>query len=432
MKYKTQMEAAKHGFVTDEMKIVAEKEGVSTDYLLENIAIGEIIIPRNKNHNSISPEGIGTGLKTKINVNLGISKDINDMELEMKKVDTALSLGAEAIMDLSNYGKTQEFRKKLIEKSTAMIGTVPMYDAVGFLDKGLSFIKPEEFLDVVRNHAENGVDFVTIHAGINRQNAEIYLRNRRVNEIVSRGGSLLFGWMKMNDRENPFYEYYDELLEICREYDVTLSLGDSLRPGGITDATDPGQISELITLGELTKRAWEKDVQVMIEGPGHVPIGDIEMNVKLEKKLCHNAPFYVLGPLVTDVAPGYDHITSAIGGAIAAAHGADFLCYVTPAEHLRLPDVDDVKEGIIAAKIAAHAGDINKIKSARKWDLEMSKRRQKLDWEGMFELALDPEKARRYRAESKPTDENTCTMCGAMCSMKNMNLILEGKDIKID
>lgn len=432
MKYKTQMEAAKHGFVTDEMKIVAEKEGVSTDYLLEKIAIGEIIIPRNKNHNSISPEGIGTGLKTKINVNLGISKDINDMELEMKKVDMALSLGAEAIMDLSNYGKTQEFRKKLIEKSTAMIGTVPMYDAVGFLDKGLSFIKPEEFLDVVRNHAENGVDFVTIHAGINRQNAEIYLRNRRVNEIVSRGGSLLFGWMKMNDRENPFYEYYDELLEICREHDVTLSLGDSLRPGGITDATDPGQISELITLGELTKRAWEKDVQVMIEGPGHVPIGDIEMNVKLEKKLCHNAPFYVLGPLVTDVAPGYDHITSAIGGAIAAAHGADFLCYVTPAEHLRLPDVDDVKEGIIAAKIAAHAGDINKIKSAREWDLEMSKRRQKLDWEGMFELALDPEKARRYRAESKPTDENTCTMCGAMCSMKNMNLILEGKDIKID
>lgn len=432
MKYKTQMEAAKHGFVTDEMKIVADKEGVSTDYLLEKIAIGEIIIPRNKNHNSISPEGIGTGLKTKINVNLGISKDINDMELEMKKVDMALSLGAEAIMDLSNYGKTQEFRKKLIEKSTAMIGTVPMYDAVGFLDKGLSFIKPEEFLDVVRNHAENGVDFVTIHAGINRQNAEIYLRNRRVNEIVSRGGSLLFGWMKMNDRENPFYEYYDELLEICREYDVTLSLGDSLRPGGITDATDPGQISELITLGELTKRAWEKDVQVMIEGPGHVPIGDIEMNVKLEKKLCHNAPFYVLGPLVTDVAPGYDHITSAIGGAIAAAHGADFLCYVTPAEHLRLPDVDDVKEGIIAAKIAAHAGDINKIKSAREWDLEMSKRRQKLDWEGMFELALDPEKARRYRAESKPTDENTCTMCGAMCSMKNMNLILEGKDIKID
>lgn len=432
MKYKTQMEAAKHGFVTDEMKIVAEKEGVSTDYLLEKIAIGEVIIPRNKNHNSISPEGIGTGLKTKINVNLGISKDINDMELEMKKVDMALSLGAEAIMDLSNYGKTQEFRKKLIEKSTAMIGTVPMYDAVGFLDKGLSFIKAEEFLDVVRNHAENGVDFVTIHAGINRQNSEIYLRNRRVNEIVSRGGSLLFGWMKMNDRENPFYEYYDELLEICREYDVTLSLGDSLRPGGITDATDPGQISELITLGELTKRAWEKDVQVMIEGPGHVPIGDIEMNVKLEKKLCHNAPFYVLGPLVTDIAPGYDHITSAIGGAIAAAHGADFLCYVTPAEHLRLPDADDVKEGIIAAKIAAHAGDINKIKSAKEWDLEMSKRRQKLDWEGMFELAMDPVKARRYRAESKPTDENTCTMCGAMCSMKNMNLILEGKDIKID
>ena len=303
MKYATQMEAAKNGFVTEEMKIVAKKENVSCEYLLEKIACGEIVIPKNKNHKSISPEGIGSGLRTKINVNLGISKDLNDIDMEMKKVDMALSMGAESIMDLSNYGKTQEFRKRLIERSTAMIGTVPMYDAVGFLDKGLSYIKAEEFLDVVRNHAENGVDFVTIHAGINRANSEIFMRNRRVNEIVSRGGSLLFGWMKMNDQENPFYEYYDELLDICRENDVTLSLGDSLRPGGIHDATDPSQIAELITLGELTKRAWEKDVQVIIEGPGHVPIGDIEMNVKLQKKLCHNAPFYVLGPLVTDVAP---------------------------------------------------------------------------------------------------------------------------------
>lgn len=432
MKYSTQMEAAKHGFVTEEMKIVAKKENVSTDYLLEKIAIGEIVIPRNKNHNSISPEGIGTGLRTKINVNLGISKDLNDLELEMAKVDMALNMGAESIMDLSNYGKTQEFRKRLIEKSTAMIGTVPMYDAVGFLDKGLSFIKPKEFLDVVRNHAENGVDFVTIHAGINRANSEIFIRNPRVNQIVSRGGSLLFGWMKMNNRENPFYEYYDELLEICREYDVTLSLGDSLRPGGINDATDPSQISELITLGELTKRAWQRDVQVIIEGPGHVPIGDIEANVKIQKKLCHNAPFYVLGPLVTDVAPGYDHITSAIGGAIAASHGADFLCYVTPAEHLRLPDVEDVREGIVAAKIAAHAGDINKIREAREWDLEMSKRRQNLDWKGMFEIALEKEKPKRYRASSIPEDEDTCTMCGSMCSARNMNLILEGKDIKIE
>ncbi|MDU2558960.1 MAG: phosphomethylpyrimidine synthase ThiC [Anaerococcus prevotii] len=429
MKYKTQMEAAKNGFVTEEMKIVAEKENVSCEFLLEKIAKGEIVIPRNKNHNSISPEGIGTGLRTKINVNLGISKDINDLDLEMQKVDMALDMGAESIMDLSNYGKTQEFRKRLIEKSTAMIGTVPMYDAVGFLDKGLSFIKAQEFLDVVRNHAENGVDFVTIHCGINRANAEIFTRNRRVNEIVSRGGSLLFGWMMMNDAENPFYEYYDELLDILREYDVTLSLGDSLRPGGIHDATDPAQIAELITLGELTKRAWEKDVQVIIEGPGHVPINDIEMNMKLEKKLCHNAPFYVLGPLVCDVAPGYDHITSAIGGAIAASHGADFLCYVTPAEHLRLPDVRDVREGIVAAKIAAHAGDIAKLKDARKWDLEMSKRRQKLDWEGMFELAIDPEKCRAYRQASAPEEEDTCTMCGAMCSARNMNLILEGKDI---
>lgn len=431
MNYKTQMEAAKNGFVTEEMKIVAKKENVSCEFLLEKIAKGEIVIPRNKNHNSISPEGIGSGLRTKINVNLGISKDINDLDLEMQKVDMALDMGAESIMDLSNYGKTQEFRKRLIEKSTAMIGTVPMYDAVGFLDKGLSFIKAQEFLDVVRNHAENGVDFVTIHCGINRANAEIFMRNRRVNEIVSRGGSLLFGWMMMNDAENPFYEYYDELLDILREYDVTLSLGDSLRPGGIHDATDPAQIAELITLGELTKRAWEKDVQVIIEGPGHVPINDIEMNMKLEKKLCHNAPFYVLGPLVCDVAPGYDHITSAIGGAIAASHGADFLCYVTPAEHLRLPDVGDVREGIVAAKIAAHAGDIAKLKDARKWDLEMSKRRQKLDWEGMFELAIDPDKCRAYRAASAPEEEDTCTMCGAMCSARNMNLILEGKDIKL-
>ena len=413
MKYATQMEAAKHGFVTEEMKIVAEKENVSCEYLLEKMACGEIVIPKNKNHKSISPEGIGTGLRTKINVNLGISKDLNDIDMEMEKVDMALKMGAEAIMDLSNYGKTQEFRKKLIEKSTSMIGTVPMYDAVGFLDKGLSYIKAEEFLDVVRNHAENGVDFVTIHAGINRANAEIFMRNRRVNEIVSRGGSLLFGWMMMNDAENPFYQYYDELLDICREYDVTLSLGDSLRPGGIHDAT-------------------EKDVQVIIEGPGHVPIGDIEMNVKLQKKLCHKAPFYVLGPLVTDVAPGYDHITSAIGGAIAAAHGADFLCYVTPAEHLRLPNVEDVREGIVACKIAAHAGDINKLKDARNWDLEMSKRRQKIDWEGMFDLALDKVKPREYRDSSMPEEENTCTMCGSMCSAKNMNLILEGKDIKIE
>ena len=431
MKYKTQMQAAKHGFVTEEMKIVAKKENVSEEYLVEKIAKGEIVIPRNKNHNSISPEGIGTGLKTKINVNLGISKDINNLELEMEKVDIALKMGAESIMDLSNYGKTQEFRERLIKKSTAMIGTVPMYDAVGFLDKGLSHIKAEEFLDVVRNHAENGVDFVTIHCGINQANAEIFMRNRRVNEIVSRGGSLLFGWMMMNDRENPFYEYYDELLDILREYDVTLSLGDSLRPGGIHDATDPSQIAELITLGELTKRAWEKDVQVIIEGPGHVPINDIETNIKLQKKLCHNAPFYVLGPLVTDIAPGYDHITSAIGGAIAASHGADFLCYVTPAEHLRLPDVDDVKEGIVATKIAAHAGDIAKLKDAADWDLEMSKRRQKIDWEGMFELALDPDKCRAYRAASSPEEEDTCTMCGAMCSMRNMNLILEGKDITL-
>lgn len=429
MKYKTQMEAAKAGFVTEQMKIVAQKEGVSCDYLLEKIACGEIVIPANVNHKSLSPEGIGTGLRTKINVNLGISKDLNDLDLEMEKVDMAIKMGAESIMDLSNYGKTQVFREMLIEKSPAMIGTVPMYDAVGFLEKGLTNIEAREFLDVVRNHAENGVDFVTIHAGINRQNAGLFLRNRRVNEIVSRGGSLLFSRMMMKGEENPFFEYYDELLDILRQYDVTLSLGDSLRPGGIFDATDPAQISELITLGELAKRAWEKDVQVMIEGPGHVPLGDIKTNIDLEKRLCHKAPFYVLGPLVTDIAPGYDHITSAIGGAIAAACGADFLCYVTPAEHLRLPDLSDVKEGIVAAKIAAHAGDIEKIPESRNRDLKMSKARQRLDREEMFNLALDPEKARAYRASSEPSNEITCTMCGDMCSVKNMNLILEGKKI---
>ena len=350
----------------------------------------------------------------------------------MKKVQLAIDMKAEAIMDLSSFGKTEEFRKRLIEDSPAMIGTVPIYDAFGFYDKELKDITAKEFLDVVEKHAKDGVDFVTIHAGINRETANVFKRNKRLTNIVSRGGSLLYAWMELNNKENPFYEYYDELLDICEKYDLTLSLGDACRPGSINDSTDACQIKELMVLGELTLRAWERNVQVIIEGPGHMAINEIKANMLLEKKLCHGAPFYVLGPIVTDIAPGYDHITSAIGGALAASYGADFLCYVTPAEHLRFPNLDDVKEGIIAAKIAAHAGDIAKnVSGSQDWDNEMSKARQKLNWERMFELAIDPEKARRYRKESTPEHEDSCTMCGKMCSMRNMNKIMEGKDLNI-
>ncbi len=432
MNYTTQMDAARKGIITKEMEIVAKKECLDVELLRERIAEGKIVIPANKNHKSIDPEGVGEGLRTKINVNLGISKDCCNVDAELEKVKSALELNIEAIMDLSSYGKTEEFRTKLIDMSPAMIGTVPIYDAVGFYDKELQDITADEFLKVVEKHAQNGVDFMTIHAGINRETAEVFKRNKRLNHIVSRGGSLLYAWMELNNKENPFFEYYDEICDICREYDVTISLGDACRPGSINDATDASQIKELIVLGELTKRAWEKDVQVMIEGPGHMAINEIAANMVIEKKLCHGAPFYVLGPLVTDIAPGYDHITSAIGGAIAASNGADFLCYVTPAEHLRLPNLDDMKEGIIATKIAAHAADIAKnIKGAKEWDYKMSTARQNLDWEGMFKLAIDPEKARRYRAESTPEHEDSCTMCGKMCSMRNMNKVMEGKNINI-
>ncbi len=432
MNYTTQMDAARQGIVTEQMKIVAQKEQMDVEKLRELIAKGRVVIPANKNHANLDPEGIGEGLRTKVNVNLGISKDCQDLDLEMEKVRKSIELKAEAIMDLSSFGKTAEFRQKLIAESTAMIGTVPIYDAVGFYDKELQDITDEEFLSVVEKHAKEGVDFLTIHAGINKATAETFKRNKRLTHIVSRGGSLLFAWMELNKKENPFYEHFDRLLDICREYDVTLSLGDACRPGSIADSTDASQVEELIVLGELTKRAWDKDVQVMIEGPGHMAIGEIAGNVMLEKKLCHGAPFYVLGPIVTDIAPGYDHITSAIGGAIAASHGADFLCYVTPAEHLRLPTLEDMKEGIIACKIAAHAADIAKgIKGARNWDNEMSKARADLDWEKMFDLSIDPEKARRYRAESMPEHEDSCTMCGKMCSMRNMKKILNGEDINI-
>ena len=429
--YKTQKEAAGKGILTPEMKIVAEKEHMEPEKLMALVAKGEVAIPCNVRHTSISPEGIGGGLRTKINVNLGISGDCKNYEEEMKKVDMALKFGAEAIMDLSNYGKTNTFRRELIRKSPAMIGTVPMYDAIGYLEKDLLEITAEDFLKVVRAHAEEGVDFMTIHAGINRRAVEAFMRDKRKMNIVSRGGSLLFAWMMMTGKENPFYEYYDEVLDILREYDVTISLGDALRPGCIVDSSDAGQISELIELGNLTKRAWEKDVQVMVEGPGHMAMNEIEANMKLQKRICHNAPFYVLGPIVTDVAPGYDHITSAIGGAIAAADGADFLCYVTPAEHLRLPDLEDVKEGIIASKIAAHAADIAKgVPGARAWDNKMAEARHKVDWEEMFRLSLDGEKARTYFESTPPSDRHTCSMCGKMCAVRTTNMILEGKEVR--
>lgn len=432
MNYTTQMDAAKKGIVTKEMNIVAQKENMDVNTLRELVAQGKIVIPANKNHKNLNPEGVGKGLKTKINVNLGVSRDCCNIEVELEKVRKAIDMKAEAIMDLSNYGKTHEFRKRLVEMSSAMIGTVPIYDAIGFYDKELMDITEQEFLDVVLQHAEDGVDFMTIHAGINKTTAERFKRNKRLTNIVSRGGSLMFAWMELNKKDNPFYEYFDKVLDICEKYDVTLSLGDACRPGSINDSTDASQIEELIVLGELTKRAWERNVQVIIEGPGHMALNEIAANMLLEKKLCHEAPFYVLGPIVTDVAPGYDHITSAIGGAIAAASGADFLCYVTPAEHLRLPNLDDMKEGIIASKIAAHAADIAKgIKGARDWDNQMSQARADLDWNRMFELAIDPEKAIRYRKESTPEHEDSCTMCGKMCPMRNVKKILNGEDINI-
>lgn len=423
----TQIDAARSGTITKEMKRVAEKERKTPEEIRARVAAGTIAIPANINHKNLDPEGVGTGLRTKVNVNLGISGDLIDPEVELEKVRVALELGAEGIMDLSNHGKTQEFRKQLLEMAPVMIGTVPMYDAIGYLEKALISITPQDFLDVVRRHAEDGVDFVTIHAGMNRRVIESFKETGRLMNIVSRGGSLIFAWMEATGNENPFYEYYDDVLEILHEYDVTISIGDAMRPGCGYDATDAGQIAELIEIGKLTKRAWDAGVQVMVEGPGHMAIDEITANMKLQKRLCHDAPFYVLGPLVTDIAPGYDHITAAIGGAVAASSGADFLCYVTPAEHLRLPDVNDVREGLVATKIAAHAADIVKgIPGARDRDNRMSDARRRFDWEEMFDLALDPVKPREYFESAPPTNEESCTMCGKMCAVRTVNTIMDG------
>ena len=434
MSYTTQMDAARKGIVTKEMEAVAAKEQMDIKELMDYMAKGQIIIPCNKRHTCIEPNGIGSMLKTKINVNLGISRDWKDMDMEIEKVNNAVKMGAESIMDLSSYGDTRTFRKRLTQECPAIIGTVPIYDAVVYYHKPLKEITSQEWLDIVRMHAEDGVDFMTIHCGINKETAGRFKRNKRLTNIVSRGGSIIFAWMEMTGQENPFYEHYDEILDICQEYDITMSLGDACRPGCLKDASDISQIEELITLGELTKRAWEKNVQVMVEGPGHMPLNQIAANMEIQKTICQGAPFYVLGPLVTDVAPGYDHITAAIGGAIAATYGASFLCYVTPAEHLRLPNLEDVKEGIIASRIAAHAADIAKgIPGARDQDDRMADARQKLDWEKQYACALDPETAKAIRDSRRPEDDHsdTCSMCGKFCAVRSMNKALAGEYIDI-
>ena len=434
MEYTTQMDAARKGIATPQMKAVAEKEHMPLEQLMELVAKGQVAICANKAHTCLDPQGVGSMLRTKINVNLGVSRDCKDYDIEMKKVQSAIDLGAEAIMDLSSHGDTQPFRKKLVAECPAMIGTVPVYDSVIHYQRDLGTLSARDFIDVVRLHAEDGVDFVTLHCGITRKTIEQIRRHKRKMNIVSRGGSLVFAWMTMTGEENPFYEHFDEILDICKKHDVTISLGDACRPGCLADATDVCQIEELVRLGELTKRAWEHNVQVMVEGPGHVPLNQVAANMQVQQSICMGAPFYVLGPLVTDIAPGYDHITAAIGGAVAAMSGAAFLCYVTPAEHLALPNVEDVKQGIIASKIAAHAADIAKgIPGAREIDDKMADARRALDWEAQFACALDPDTARAIRDSRKPEDDHsdTCSMCGKFCAVRSMNKALSGEYIDI-
>jgi len=427
----TQLEAAKTNLVTDEMKYVANSENIDESFILNKIKEGKLVIPANINHKNLKPKGIGEGLTTKVNVNLGSSKDKEDFEFELKKLEVAIKYGADAVMDLSTGENLGELRKLIIERSPIPVGTVPVYEAAILASRKYSFLgkmTKEMLFETIEKHCEDGVDFITVHCGVTQKSIEKIKKEGRLLNVVSRGGSFLVEWMIFNNKENPLFEYYDELLKIAKKYDVTLSLGDGLRPGCLKDATDRGQIYELITLGELTQIAWENGVQVMIEGPGHVPIDEIEMNIKLEKSLCHSAPFYVLGPVVTDIAPGYDHITAAIGGAIAAWHGADFLCYVTPAEHLRLPDINDVKEGLIATKIAAHAGDIGKkVKGAIDKDILMSIARRELNWKKQIELSLDPDKAKKYRESLLSKDEDACSMCGEFCAVKKVREYFNSK-----
>ena len=430
----TQIDFARAGQITPQMKEVAEREHRDPEYIRERVADGRIAIPANIVHikKGMRAFGVGEGLSTKVNVNLGISGDKADAAEEWKKVKIAEDFGADAIMDLSNSGKTRQFRQQLIDETPLMVGTVPMYDAIGYMEKPLVKLTKDDLFEVVRAHAEDGVDFMTIHCGINKSVTKTFKETGRLMNIVSRGGSLLFGWMEVTGNENPFYEFYDELLEICHEYDVTISLGDSCRPGCLYDSNDATETAEMIELGKLCKRAWAAGVQVMVEGPGHMALDEIAANMKLQKRLCHNAPFYVLGPLVTDIGVGYDHITAAIGGAISASSGADFLCYVTPAEHLCLPNAQDVLDGLMATKIAAHAADIaKKVPHARDMDDKMGQARRKLDWDAMWKCALDPVTGKKRYGESPAATEGTCTMCGKMCAVRTVNKIFEGTTIDL-
>ena len=430
----TQIDFARAGQITPQMKEVAEREHRDPEYIRERVADGRIAIPANIVHikKGMRAFGVGEGLSTKVNVNLGISGDKADAAEEWKKVKIAEDFGADAIMDLSNSGKTRQFRQQLIDETPLMVGTVPMYDAIGYMEKPLVKLTKDDLLEVVRAHAEDGVDFMTIHCGINKSVIKTFKETGRLMNIVSRGGSLLFGWMEVTGNENPFYEFYDEVLEICHEYDVTISLGDSCRPGCLYDSNDATETAEMIELGKLCKRAWAAGVQVMVEGPGHMALDEIAANMKLQKRLCHNAPFYVLGPLVTDIGVGYDHITAAIGGAISASSGADFLCYVTPAEHLCLPDAKDVLDGLMSTKIAAHAADIaKKVPHARDMDDKMGQARRKLDWDAMWKCALDPVTGKKRYEESPAATEGTCTMCGKMCAVRTVNKVFEGTTIDL-
>ena len=425
----TQMQLARKGVITDAMRTVAEYEGVSAEFVRDGVAKGTIAVCCNPNHKNLVPRGVGQGLSVKVNANIGTSSSYPDIAPELEKLKAAIDAGADSVMDLSTGDNISATRQAIIAASTIMVGTVPIYQAtVETIKKRGAVIEmtKDDLFDVIRNQAKDGADFMTIHCGINRNVLKALTDESRIMDVVSRGGSFITGWMLHNDKENPLYEYFDEILDICEEYDVTISLGDGLRPGCLADATDRAQIQELLNLCELTQRAWERGVQVMVEGPGHMPYNQIAANMQMQKSICHGAPFYVLGPLVTDVAPGYDHITSAIGGTLAAVSGADFLCYVTPAEHLGLPDLGDVREGVIAARIAAHAADLAKGNAkAWAWDNAMAKARKELDWPEQLRLAMDPVKAVDYRRKKNKEDDEACSMCGDYCAVKIVGQYLE-------
>jgi phosphomethylpyrimidine synthase len=426
----TRIETAKKGIISDEVRKVAVSEGVSPEELSRDIAAGRSVIARNRKH-GIEPLGIGRGLRTKVNANIGTSKDRMSIDEEIQKLDVLIRYGADAVMDLSTGGPIQDIRGLLLRKSTIAVGTVPIYEAVARAaeERGsLSRMTVDDIFNTIETQSDEGVDFVTVHCGLTTKTIQTLRQDGRVLDIVSRGGAFLVEWMVYNERENPLYEYYDRLLDIAKKNDLTLSLGDGARPGCLADATDRTQIDELLTLGELRDRAVEAGVQVIIEGPGHVPLNQVELNMKMQKEICKGAPFYVLGPLVTDIAMGYDHIAAAIGGAVGGAAGADFLCYVTPSEHIRLPGIEDVKEGVIASKIAAHAADISKgVRGAIERDTEMARRRKALDWNGQIGLSLDPERVRRWRSEIPPTESDVCSMCGEFCAIRTVEEALKKK-----